>query len=66
MDESSRIANISKNKLLDFYLSLNKDQLNSVLERSSGQEINRLLSHLNEQQLRDLINNASEIGRAHV
>ncbi len=60
MDESSRIANISKNKLLDFYLSLNKDQLNSVLERSSGQEINRLLSHLNEQQLRDLINNASD------
>lgn len=56
MSEFNRIANIPKEKLLDFYMSMNPDELNSIVARSSGQEINRLLSHLNEQHLRNIFN----------
>ena len=59
MNDMTRIANISKDKLLDFYMSLSIDELNAVLARSSGQEINRLLSNLSEQHLRNAFSSLS-------
>lgn len=59
MNDTHRIANISKDRLLDFYMSLSADELNTVIARSSGQEINRLLSHLSEQHLRNTFSSLS-------
>ena len=59
MDDSLRIGNIPQEHINDFYLSLNPNELESVIYRSSGQEINRLLSHLSEPQLRDLFDSLS-------
>lgn len=43
-----------KSELENIYYNLESDKLDELLQKSSGQEINRLLSHLTERQINDL------------
>ena len=48
-----------KNQLVSLYQSMESDDLDALLIKSSGQEINRFLSHMSERNLNDLFSSQS-------
>lgn len=54
-----KIANLLTKDINDFYMSLTPQELDSILFSSSGQEINKFLSHLKENYIKELFKNLS-------
>ncbi|WP_185834944.1 hypothetical protein [Vibrio cholerae] len=48
-----------KDKLINLYHSMETSQLDALLVKSSGQELNRFLSHMSERNLNDLFSSQS-------
>lgn len=57
--EDVRIGNMPRNQLEKLYHSTETADLDALLVKSSGQEINRLLSHMTERSLNDLFSSQS-------